>query len=109
MIRDNLSADASNVALLVTGGDRIRFQRRTDTGATTSTWSGSQTLPYWIRLVRNGDTFEAYRSSNGVDWTPFAHPVTVSMTGDVYVGLAMTSHDNSVLGTATFDNVAGNL
>jgi hypothetical protein len=93
--------------MVLTGGNRFQFQVRASTGATTSVWSGSQTVPHWVKLVRSGNTFTAYRSSNGVTWTLYVvSPVTVTMSANVYVGLVMTSNDNTVLGTATLDNVA---
>ena len=107
MIRESLAANSSNVAMILTGGNRFQFQVRASTGATTSVWSGNQTPPLWVKLVRSGNTFTAYRSSNGVSWTLYAaSPVTVPMANDVYVGMVMTSNDNTVLGTATLDNVA---
>ncbi|MEK7152438.1 MAG: LamG-like jellyroll fold domain-containing protein, partial [Patescibacteria group bacterium] len=41
----------------------------------------------------------------GTTWTSIGS-ATISMAQAVYVGLAVTSHNNSVLGTSTFDNVA---
>ena len=107
MIRESLAANSSNVAMVLTGGNRFQFQVRSATGATTSIWSGTQTPPHWVKLVRSGNTFTAYRSSNGVTWTLYAaSPVTVPMSANVYVGLVMSSNNNTVLGTATLDNVA---
>jgi hypothetical protein len=107
MIRETLTADSANVAMVLTGGNRFQFQRRASTGGTTSVWSGNQTPPHWVKLVRSGDTFTAYRSSNGVTWTLYAaSPITVPMSANVYVGLVMTSNNNSVVGTATLDNVS---
>ena len=101
MIRETLAADSSNVAMILTGGNRFQFQVRPSTGATTSNWSGSQTSPHWVKLVRSGNTFTAYRSSNGVTWTLYAaSPVVVAMSANVLVGLVMTSNDNTILGTA---------
>ena len=106
MIRESLAANSSNVAMILTGGNRFQFQVRASTGATTSNWTGSQTPPHWVKLVRSGNTFTAYRSSNGVTWTLYAaSPVTVPMSANVYVGLVMSSNNNTVLGTATLDNV----
>jgi hypothetical protein len=107
MIRESLAANSANVAMILTGGNRFQFQVRASTDATTSNWSGTQAPPHWVKLVRSGNTFTAYRSSNGVSWTLYAaSPVTVPMGTDVYVGLVMTSNNNSVLGTATLDNVS---
>ncbi len=107
MIRESLAADSANAAMIITGGNRFQFQVRASTGAKTSNWSGNQTPPHWVKLVRSGDTFTAYRSSNGVSWTLYAaSPITVPMSTNVYVGLVMTSNDNSVVGMATLDSVA---
>ena len=81
MIRESLAANSSNVAMVLTGGNRFQFQVRSATGATTSNWTGNQTPPHWVKLVRSGNTFTAYRSSNGVTWTLYAaSPVTVPMS-----------------------------
>jgi hypothetical protein len=54
--------------------------------------------------VRSGNTFTGYRSSNGTAWTQQG-TTNISMGSTVYVGLALTSHNSSTLGTAVFDNV----
>jgi hypothetical protein len=106
MIRESMAAGAANVAMILTGGNRFQFQLRAATGGTTSNWSGTQSPPHWVKLVRSGNTFTAYRSSNGVAWSLYAaSPVSVPMSANVYVGLVMTSNNNSVLGAATMDNV----
>lgn len=45
----------------------------------------------WLRLERAGNTFTAYHSPNGLDWSPVSLPVTLSMGAEVYVGLAASS------------------
>jgi hypothetical protein len=62
------------------------------------------TIPEWVRLERNGTTFTAWHSENGTSWTQIGS-VTISMGTSVYVGLAVTSHNDGVLTTATVDNV----
>ena len=91
------------MVLRPTGG--ARFQRRTSTGGSTTDSSGTTvSAPYWVRLVRIGSTITGYRSSSGTSWTQVSS-ATVTMTSTVYVGLALTSHANTVLNTSTFDNV----
>jgi hypothetical protein len=51
-----------------------------------------------------GNLFTLLVSSDGVNWTPLAS-VSIAMNANVYVGLALTSHNNGVLGSATFDNI----
>ena len=66
---------------------------------------GAGTAPAWVKLERRGNTVTAYRSADGVGWTLVGSD-TISMGASVYVGLALSSHDNSRLATATFDNVS---
>jgi len=81
------------------------FQRRTTTGGNTSSTSGpANGVPYWARLKRIGNTFTSYVSSDGSNWTTVGS-ASISMTGSIYIGLAVTSHVNSELSTVTFDNV----
>jgi hypothetical protein len=49
----------------------------------------------------------ASRSNDGITWTDVGS-ATIAMGTDVFVGLAVTSHNNGALCTATFDNVTVN-
>jgi hypothetical protein len=57
-----------------------------------------------VRIVRAGSTITGYTSSNGASWT-MAGRATIAMPATVRIGLAVSSHDNSRLATATFDGV----
>ena len=57
-----------------------------------------------MRLVREGNLFSAYRSTNGTTWS-LVGTDTISMASTVYVGLAVTSHNTAATATATFTNV----
>jgi regulation of enolase protein 1 (concanavalin A-like superfamily) len=103
MIRETLNSNSKHAMVAVTPGHGIAFLTRATTGGLTSRLSGSGSAPYWVRLVRNGNTFTAYRSSNGTIWNQVG-AVTISMTANVFVGMAITSHNNSALCTATFTN-----
>ena len=58
----------------------------------------------WVKLVRSGDTFTSYESTDGKNWTPVGTE-TVPMTGKVDIGLFDNSHQSTVLSTAAFDHV----
>ena len=106
MIRESLNANSTHATLVVTPGNGLAFQRRTSTGGTSlNTSVGAITAPHWVRLVRSGNTFTAYRSTDGAAWTAVGSE-TITMTSAVYVGLAVTSHNNTALATATFDNLS---
>jgi hypothetical protein len=64
---------------------------------------------YWLKLIRKGNTFYAYGSIDGKEWTPIGEK-TVAMKGSVYVGFAVDSNDvaNDIeqLNYAKFSNVS---
>ncbi len=105
MIRETLADNSKHAFIAVTPGSGVSFQRRTTTGgASDHTTTGGFAAPYWVKLVRSGDTFTGYRSPNGTDWTQQGS-VAISMATDVYIGMALTSHNDATLCTAEFDNV----
>lgn len=106
MIRESLAAGAREASVLLTVSKGITFGRRTSTGGSTASSSASGVAaPYWVKLVRSGNTFTAYRSSNGTTWTQIGSTATITMASTVYIGLAVTAHNNTAASTSTFDNV----
>ncbi len=106
MIRESLDADARHAMAVVTAGNGVAFQRRTTPGGTSYHTAGAAVdAPYWVKLTRSGSTFTAYRSADGSTWAPVGS-ATISMATSVYVGLALTSHNNSTLNASVLDNVS---
>src|SRR5437899_718886 len=106
MIRETLNADASHVYLFNYSSANWMTER-TSTGASSSYQPlGSVTLPNWIKLARSGNVFSMYGSPDGVNWVQLGTSQTVSMTPNVYVGLAVSNRTTSSLATATFDGVS---
>jgi len=106
MIRSALTANAANSAALLTPNNGVTVQQRTSAGGTTTVTGGfkAAAAPYWVRLVRTGTNIVASSSPDGITWiTDSTH--TLALGATVYVGLAVTSHTNSALTTATFDSV----
>ena len=105
MIRESLNANSSHAMVNVTPGVGVEFIRRTSTGGSAvNTLSAGLTAPYWVRVVRTGNTFTGYRSANGSTWTTIGTQ-TVTMAGSVYIGLPVCSHMDGTLCTATVDGV----
>ena len=76
MIRDNLSASAPNAVIEMTAAEGASFQyRSTSGGSTTPNFAAGLNAPYWVKMVRIGNTFTGYRSPDGVTWTQ-REPVT---------------------------------
>jgi regulation of enolase protein 1 (concanavalin A-like superfamily) len=57
-----------------------------------------------VRLVRSGNTVTGYESSDGANWT-LAMSRTFAFPATIFVGLAVTSHNDSTTTTATFTNI----
>jgi glucosylceramidase len=111
MIRDSVAAGAMNVAVVLAPTNGMSFQIRAATGsATTSTVVGSGTViaPKWVRLVRAGNSFTGYYSSDGSSWTQVGATTVVSMSSNALIGLAVSAHNNSSNCVASWDNVSVN-
>ncbi len=106
MIREQLTTGSTNAFVAVTPANGVAFQRRTTTGSASGYTAGplSVTAPYWVRLNRSGNTFSAYSSPDGTTWT-FIGQIAITMASSAYVGLAVTSHHDGTLNTASFDHV----
>ena len=105
MIRERLTADSPHAFMIVSAGKGLAFQRRVASGGISTSNSGIPgTAPKWVKLERRGNVISAFWSTDGVNWTFIANDA-FTMAADVFVGLAVSSHDNTRLATATFDGV----
>ena len=105
MIRETLTSNSRHAMVVVTPSKGVAFQRRVITGGLTAHSGSTGTAPYWVRLVRSGNTFTAYRSAYGSTWTQIGS-VNIPMTANVFVGLPVSSVNNTALCTATFTSVS---
>ena len=105
MVRESLTAGSRHAMVVTSIGKGYAFQRRPEPNAySVHTSGGTGTAPGWVRLVRTGDLFDAYRSADGVSWTKIGSD-TIQMGDTVYVGLAATSHNAASATTAVVTNV----
>src|SRR5207237_5085329 len=107
MLRQSSDANSAYYAAFVTPGNGIVVQYRASAGATAQ-WPArlSGTPPTYLQVGRVGSTFTAYTSSDGVTWTAIpGSTVTLSISGSILQGLAVTSHNPGALSTVTIDTV----
>jgi regulation of enolase protein 1 (concanavalin A-like superfamily) len=105
MIRQSLDPASAHGFMLVSSGKGLAFQRRAAAGGlTTNTPAGAGVAPAWVKLVRRGQTLTALRSADGLSWTQVGQAI-VALSGSVYVGLAVSSHDTTRTATVLFDRV----
>jgi regulation of enolase protein 1 (concanavalin A-like superfamily) len=105
MIRSALTSSSTHVSMFLTSGHGAIFESRSCTNCVSSVYTGPLVnAPYWVWLLRQGNTFSGYVSNDGVHWS-FVGAATVSMGSSVYVGLAVSSNSKT-LNTSTFSNVS---
>jgi len=106
MIRETLNPGASHI-FLFNYFSALWSTQRASTGASSSYQPfAGVTLPTWMKLVRSGNVFAMYGSTNGVNWVQQGTSQTVNMASSVYIGLAVSNRTTSSLATATFDNLS---
>jgi hypothetical protein len=114
MIRETLDAGSKFAAVYITPGNGCRFQARLDANidatsdtSVVTTEQTAITAPYWVKLERDiAGNFRGYYSANGVTWTAMSwNPQNILMGSNVYIGLALTSHNAGATCQAQFSNV----
>ena len=114
MIRESLEPGSKFAAVYITPGNGCRFQGRTDADADATSDTSVATAeqiaiaaPYWIKIERDfAGNFRGYYSSDGVTWQPMSwNPNNIAMNSNVYIGLAVTSHNTAATAEGRFSNV----
>ena len=123
MIRETLDPGSKFAAVYITptnadgtATNGCRFQVRINTDGSASSDSSPTlvatpeqmaiTAPYWIKLERDiAGNFRGYYSSDGVNFQSLVLRPNISMGSNVFIGLALTSHDVALTCEAKFSNV----
>jgi chitodextrinase/regulation of enolase protein 1 (concanavalin A-like superfamily) len=104
-LRESLDPASKHVSAFLTPGNGVQMLWRDAPGDSSNTAAGVSYAPVWLKLGRNGSSFSAYYSADGLSWTLIGSR-TVSMATSIYAGLAITSRDNAQLSSASFDNLS---
>ena len=104
IIRQSLDANSAYVDAIVHGDGTAALQYRTAAGEQTKQVESPLKGAMRLRIERRGDQFTMYAGDPQGKLTA-SGPVSVALSGPVYVGLAVCSHDAGVLETALFSNV----
>ena len=106
MIRESTATGSRHAFCCVTAGNGVAFQRRsTADGASAHTAGSTAAAPRWVKLERSGNVLTGFESANGTTWTKVGS-ATIAIGSSARFGLAVTSHADGTLATATFDHVS---
>ncbi|RIK82215.1 MAG: hypothetical protein DCC68_06955 [Planctomycetota bacterium] len=107
MIRQSLANNSPHAYMLAATASGSWLRSRTTTGGSSSDSPRADEpfAPIWVRLVRSGDTLTGYTSANGVDWTLEGSTTIGGLPAQVFIGLATTATNNSVVNDSTYTNV----
>ncbi len=105
MFRENFTPGAKYVMMAVTAHNSSVYQWRSAIDQNSHNTDGSaEIIPSWVRLTRQGDLFTGEISVDGKNWQTVDH-ISVPMKKSIYVGLALTGHNNSEINSTLFDDV----
>ena len=109
MIRETLDAGSKHAFACVTPENGVASEGRTAADGTSFTTNQTGiAAPHWVKLERDASgNFTVSHSANGTSWESVenAVPTNIPMTSNVYIGLALTSHEAALTGEAVFSNV----
>jgi hypothetical protein len=107
MIRNTLDPNSMYAIMCVTPTDGVKFEHRNDTAIdATGTTIADITAPQWVKIERDvSGFFTASYSSDGSTWDIAGAAEQIFMGQNVFIGLAVTSHDAALTCQAEFSNV----
>jgi hypothetical protein len=106
MIGESANANSAFAAILDNPGGTLTFEwRATDGGTIQSTSVSGNSAPLYLELTRQGSSFLAYASTNGISYTQIGATETVTMNPGALAGLAVTAGNNANASSAVFTGV----
>jgi uncharacterized repeat protein (TIGR03806 family) len=107
MIRETLEPGSKYAHMFASADFGPAFECRLATDAKCSGGATNIVLnpPYYVKVARKGTTFTGSYSKDGTDWKQFGAAMTIPMEQKIYIGLAVTAHNNGAVNQAIFDRV----
>ena len=105
VMMENADAEARFVSIIKDLTSRTRTEYRTSTGGSISFKKKNRPGVDWLKIIRDGNRFKTYTSSNGTSWR-LAHSINFSNFEEcINAGLVLYTKYASVPVTAVFDHV----
>ena len=106
VIRQTLDPDSPYIDAATHGDGLTSLQWRDGKGAVTHEVQSGAVRPTRMRIEKRGDYASMWVAADGEPLHPAGGAARVHLTGEYYVGLAVSAHDTARLETATFSRVA---
>jgi RNA polymerase sigma factor (sigma-70 family) len=108
MFRDSLAPDSHHVAALLgaNGECHVKYRNAASPASDCDIIPARAPGKNWVRLVRRGNKFTVYVRPDGTRTWTLVKELESALKPSLYVGLAVTAHDDAQLATTTFDQVA---
>ena len=106
MVRQSLDEDAVYADVAVHGSGLTSLQYRDTRGAVTREVQANIEAPKRVRIVKQGDYFTMWLAEADGTFALAGATGKIVLKAPFYVGIGVCSHDNSVVETAKFRNVA---
>lgn len=103
-IRESLAADAKHVDMVLTPKNGASFQYREQAAGDTVDRTAEASVPGWLKLSRQGNTFVGSFSADGKRWERVG-TVRVAMNAQAYIGLALSNPGRDAAGKAVLGNL----
>jgi len=105
MLRESLNGGSKSFFVCVTNKNGIAVNNRLNNNDPTENGDAKPNIkaPYWVKLSRKGNTINFYCSANGNNWSTMGN-ITIPLKEDIYMGFAVSSHNNREICKAVFSN-----
>ncbi len=105
MIRESLDSNSTFAISLATTENGTHFQKRSVTGDSAESSSGpAMNTPVWLRVLKKDNKITGFVSDDGNTWEK-TDSLDLEFSGSFFAGVAITSHNDTVLTTALIQNL----
>ena len=107
MFRESIEPNSVFVMLCVTPGNGVSLQWRDNTGGISNKKDFiAVALPVYVKLIKKGITFSAYKSDDGNQWHPLGEVTLSHAFAEKYlIGMEVVPHSSHMLNLSKFDKV----
>lgn len=105
-MRDDLTPGSRMVSLGTNGVNFIRKQVRVLPNYPSYPQAAPGFDKYWVKIVRTGNQFQAYASTDGIQWLMYMNQYVTMENDCIHVGLFAYNEQTGSEVTAIFDNVS---